>query len=509
MAENRDYDAEFCGKLAIHHTNSIQDFGYLLIISRETMEIIQGSENIQEISAINMEDLIGANLNAFLDVKDFTHLQKEFAKGERTRVPFRLEFNFKNGKIPVNILAHIKKDFVILEIEKEDEQSERSFTEVFQEVRSFISTIEETNNLQEICEASIQEIRRIAGFDGIRMYRFDEAWNGTVIAEEITGNLESYLGQTFPASDVPKQARALYIKNPYRLIPNRSYVSSRLYPVINPLINGFLDLSDCNLRSVAGVHLEYMANMNVSASMSIRVIVDGNLWGLISCHHITPKYLSSENRSIFEWLSLEISYRISSVIKQQSLSDAKDLLKIKAELIESIYTKGDIVAGLMQDENQNLLNLFKATGFAIVTSGGIVSSGKVPPKEELENLILWAQSKSDHHVYSTSELVEVYQEGENFSDIASGLIIIPISSHNSDFVICFRPELVQNINWGGNPNQAINFEKDGQSYHPRNSFKLWLETVTGQSEKWSAAELDVAESMRDFLFEFTTSRNYN
>jgi chemotaxis family two-component system sensor kinase Cph1 len=509
MAQSTNFDAAFCGNLAIHQTNSIQDYGFLIVIDIEDFEIVQASENLDQISSIPVKEVIGAQLADFIDAEALAELKAEIAKGPRTRVPLNAGFKNNGQIVPVNILCHIKKDMVILEIERDNQQAERSFSDVFQEVRSFISTLENTDNLQEICQASIQEVRRITGFDGIRMYRFDQEWNGTVIAEEIEGELESYLGQTFPASDVPKQARALYIKNPFRLIPNRNYTSYKLYPVINTITNGFIDLSDCNLRSVAGVHLEYMANMHVTASMSIRVMVDGALWGLISCHHITEKYLSSESRFIFEWLSMEISYRIAATLKQQALGVSGELLRKKSIITENIFAKGDIVKGLLEDENQTLLSIFSSHGYAISIHNNISTYGQVPGKEEIENLMLWAEGKTAGNIFYTHELGAAYEEAIPYANLASGLLIIPINRYNTDFIICFRPERIRDIKWGGDPNQAITFEKDGLSYHPRNSFKLWLQTVYGQSEPWTRLETELAELFRNFLFQFSAEQSNN
>jgi len=509
MVNQKNYDTEFCGNLAIHQTNSIQDYGFLLVVDKANLEIVQGSENLQDLLTVPIHTLIGTNLADLLSSTDLENMKKEIAKGNRNRIPFQLSIDTQAGALALDILAHVKDSYFILEIEKGDSLPERSFTEVFQEVRSFISILEGTENLQHICEESIREIRRISGFDGIRMYQFDGDWNGTVIAEEITGELESYLGQTFPASDVPKQARALYVKNPFRLIPNRAYRASRLFPVINPITNGFLDLSDCNLRSIAGVHLEYMANMNVTASMSIRVMVDGRLWGLISCHHTSPKYLSSEHRSIFEWLSMEISYRISAVIKQEELQSASALFQQKSSITENIFNKGDIILGITQDEQQYLATMFSASGFSIVLDGKVTSWGITPKQEDLDGLLLWAENRSLGNVFATNELGSVYEEAKEFREIASGALVIPINRKPGNFLICFRPESIRDIKWGGDPNQAINFEKDGINYHPRNSFKLWLQTVYGQSKPWSTTELEIAESLKGFFSEFSSNRFYH
>lgn len=508
MVKNKNYDAEFCGNLAIHQTNSIQDFGYLLIIDQDQLKIVQGSENIIEITQKPIKEVVSTSLADYLSKEDFKHFATEISKGQRNRLPFQFSFHVGKTAFPLHILAHVKKDYIILEIEKVNKSNERSFTTVFQEVRSFISTLENIEDLKLICEASIKEIRRLTGFDGIRMYQFNEDWNGTVIAEEVEGGLESYLGQTFPASDVPKQARAMYLKNPFRFIPDRQYQNVKLFPVINPITNGFIDLSDCNLRSIAGVHLEYMANMNVMASMSIRVIVNGVLWGLISCHHVKPKYLGVESRSIFEWLSMEISYRISAVIKQAELLETTKMLQHKAAITDLIYTKNDVALALITDENNHLNALFGTSGFAVCINKKLSVCGNVPDTEDIENLILWLEGRNISRVFTTQKLSEIYDEGKNMQKFASGIIVIPIDAEKGEFLICFRPEAVQNIDWGGNPNQAINFEKDGVTYHPRNSFKIWQQTVYGQSTNWTSPEIEMAEELRSFLFEFRSKQLY-
>lgn len=505
MAENINFDREFCGNLAIHQTNSIQDYGYLLVLETSTLNIIQGSENIADLTGSDIRAIVGKPFGDFLSTNDKKRFTEEAARGERNRVPFNCVISSNGFDKALNIILHINGDIIMMEMEEADPSPSRTFSEVFQEVRSFISTLECIEELEEICQTSLAEIRRLSGFDGARMYRFDEQWNGKVIAEDIVGGLESYLGQTFPASDVPKQVRALYIRNPFRLISNRDYVPQRLFPVINPVTNGFTDLSDCNLRSVAGVHLEYMANMNVSASMSIRVMVDGNLWGLISCHHVTARHPSFELRSIFEWLSMEISHRISSVLKQQQLRRSRETLLLQGEIHRAVYHRSDIVLGLTEDGYESLCSLFKCKGMMISLNGKIYSKGSTPPPEELDNLLLWASGVGFNKIFTSSELSNSYDEARSYQQTISGLISIPINSRKGDYLICFRPEAVKDIKWGGNPNQAVNFENNSPKYHPRTSFKLWLQTVYGQSEAWSETDLESAESLKNFLMESSAS----
>lgn len=509
MAERKNFDSDFCGSLPLHHINLIQDYGYLFVLDIEQLKVIQASENVDDILGKPVQEIINTGFSAYLNDEDFEKMGQLLKRGVTQKIPFNL--SLKNGTYNdrFHALMHIKQDYLLLELEKISEAEERKFIDVFQEVKQIISSIEQAETVQQVCDVAIHELRKISGFDGVLMYRFDQDWNGTVVAEEKDKRLEPYLGQTFPASDVPRQARQLYLKNPYRLIPGRDYQPVRLYPVINTLTNSFIDLSDCNLRGVAGVHLEYMKNMGIKASMSIRVIKDGELWGLISCHHIEEKYLNYEICSVFEWLSTVISTKISSIIDKETYDYVRELQYKRSLLTDRIYEYDQIASGLMADEDADVLDLFDATGAVIILNGRMETKGDVPAEDELENLILWLEGKQINDVFATGNLSGIYDDGASFAAIGSGILVIPIDSNRGDYLVCFRPEVVETINWGGDPNEAITFEKDGKNYHPRNSFKLWKQTVNMHSRPFRQEEIDIAVALRSFLFEFRTKQLYN
>jgi two-component system, chemotaxis family, sensor kinase Cph1 len=330
------------------------------------------------------------------------------------------------------------------------------------------------------------------------IYQFDEDWNGTVIAESAEPGMDEYIGLRFPASDVPKQARALYLKNAYRLIPTREYTPLRLYPVINPITGAFLDLSDCNLRSVAAVHLEYLKNMGVMASMSIRIIKDNALWGLISCHHRTEKYLDFETCTIFELLSNIISAKITSIQSNEVFSLNDRLRDTNSRLMKQVYAQSDIQKGIF-GKDLSVLDLLNAGGAALVNSRQVTTMGQVPSSEHIRDIVYWLESKHINDIYHIANLAEVYEHADLFTDVASGIIVLPINPQQGEYIIGFRPEVVQEVNWGGNPNEAINFEKDNSTYHPRNSFHLWQQTVKNTSAPWTDGEVRAAEEFRDFI----------
>lgn len=509
MTNKKSFDSDFCGNLPLHNVNLIQDYGYLLVLETESLNIIQVSENIAEITGVDFRRLINTNISEYLDLEGLQELKSNLCAGIRQRIPFNLNFVNAGVNVQFHTLMHVKADYTLIELEKVDNGNNRSFTDVFQEVKKVMSAIDQADTVQKVCDIAIHELRKLSGFDGVLMYRFDEDWNGTVIAEEKDERLDTYIGQTFPASDVPKQARQLYLKNPYRLIPNREYQPVRLYPVINPVTNSFIDLSDCNLRSVPAVHLEYMKNMKVSASMSIRVIKNGALWGLISCHHLTPMYLNYEICSVFEWLSTVISNAISHILEQEKYQFAKSLQDQRAVLADHIYEANDIFSGLLPDTEGDVLDLFNATGAVVVLNGRMQVKGTVPKKDEIDHLIFWLEGKAIDQVFATDNLSGLYDDAAEFAGLGSGMLLIPIDTSRGDYVICFRPEVVETITWGGDPNQAINFEKDGIKYHPRDSFQRWQQQVKNYALPWKPEELEIAENLRHFLFEFRTKQLYN
>lgn len=502
MAEKKNYDSDFCGDLPLNHINVIQDYGYLLVLEAGSLNIIQCSDNLTELLELPAKELITKNINDLAEPDQIDKLKQRLDDAVQAKAP--LTFNLHGHSM--EILIHVKEHYVILEMEKKL-GADRVFTEAFEEVKLAIARLEACRTTDEICRVGIAEIKKITGFDGVMMYRFDEDWNGTVIAEEKTGDLEHYLGLTFPASDVPRQARQLYLKNPYRLIPDRTYKPISLYPIVNPVTKTFTDLSDCNVRGVAAVHLEYLKNMGVTASMSIRVIYHGQLWGLIACHHITDKYLSLEVCSICELLSSIISARIESLLHKNEADVETELQKEQTLLMARVYAEDDLIRGFLTEDQPNITDLFNASGAVAVINGVVWGIKNIPDQEFVENLILWLQTKRVERVFATDHLPELYDDALPIAEIASGILAIPVDADRGDFIICFRGEVKREIKWGGNPDQAINFELDGKNYHPRNSFNLWQQTVHQTSPPWTAQEMAVAETMRSFIYEFQTKNN--
>ena len=500
MSSNLNYDSELCGKVPIHLINTVQPYGVLLVLSRPSLEVIQASENVEPLFGVSAKALVGSPISGWLDPVAFDFLRSSASTGT-DKIP--KVWTIRDREFLS--LLHIKAGYILAEIDitpyREEEQ--RSFVSIYQEIKYSMALMDNATTTAQVCAIAARELRRISGFDKVMIYCFDRDWNGTVIAEERCDDMEPYLGFTFPASDIPRQARELYLRNPYRFIPDRSYKAVKLFPVINPQTHSFVDLSDCNVRGVTSVHLEYLANMGVMASMSTRILDNDRLWGLIACHHKTHKQISFQLCSIFELLSNFISGRISSLQNREKHVADSHNRAIFSRLVEQVYAFKDIQTGLLQGE-ANLLQLFNAQGAVIAEDGRLSMKGTLPDRENIEELLLWLHTLRITRPLHTECLSADFERAATFPEIASGLLAIPLHIELEKYILIFRQEVKKVIDWGGDPGTRITFEKDGMNYHPRHSFNVWRQIVNGTSLPWQDEELTIAENLRSFLYEYAS-----
>jgi light-regulated signal transduction histidine kinase (bacteriophytochrome) len=485
----------------MHLTNLIQPYGILLVIDKKTMNIVQASENTDPVFSKPVRELVNQELTSFLDAGAAASLREKLQHDFNNKIPSVWEI----GGERYVVLVHRHDNYLLVEIDATPlkQRTQDAFVDVYQELKYAMTAIEGAEGLEKACELAASELKRISGFDKVMIYRFDPDWNGYVIAEAREREMESYYQFTFPASDIPKQARHLYLKNPYRFIPDRNYQPVKLYPVVNPVTSSFIDLSECNLRSVASVHVEYLKNMGVTASMSTRILYQDQLWGLIACHHRTAKHMSYEMCSVFEMLSGIISMKVASLQNTEAASRTNFISATWARIVESVYRSEDLYTHLLAPDGA--MKLFDATGVVLSKGAKFETAGVVPSDELLDELILWLHTRELRRCYATDSLREDYEYAKDFNGQASGILVIPINSALDRYLILFRPEKVRVINWGGNPDERIQFEKNEKIYHPRNSFKQWRQKVSGVSMPWRKEELNAAETLRSFIYEYETS----
>ncbi|MDX2099988.1 MAG: ATP-binding protein, partial [Leptolyngbyaceae cyanobacterium bins.59] len=341
-------------------------------------------------------------------------------------------------------------------------------------------------------------LRAILQYDRVMIYQFAPDGSGTVIAEAKAPDLEPYLGLHYPDSDIPRQAKYLYTLNPLRLIPEVNYEP---VPILSQESESKepLDLSFSTLRSVSPIHIEYLKNMGVGASMSISLLKQGVLWGLIACHHKTPKGVSYTLRSVCEFLGQVMSLELISKEEKEGLDDKVQLRTIQAQFVEAISTADNLVDALL-DNRDNLLGVVGATGAALCISGHLTLVGKTPSESEVYELLDWLQDRFQDNLFVTDSLTSQYPQGIDFREVGSGLLALSISKIQKDAVLWFRPEILQQVNWAGNPDKPKRVEVDGSlTIFPRKSFSLWQETVRLKSLPWQSWEVGGAMELRSAI----------
>ncbi len=494
-----NFDATFCGKLPPHQTNLIQPHGVLFVLDRQRLEIIQVSDNLSSLTGQEPASVIGKPLVDLLCSAEHTlHQFRDQAFADRQ--PLQLSVQTSNGPTTCSALAHAKGNLLYVEILLPGlvAGASRSFLDVYQQIRNFLQAVSGKEDINEFAAAVAKQTQLVSGFDKVMVYSFNAEWHGTVIAEEKQPDQPAYLGLRFPASDIPKPVRDLYLKNPYRFIPNSAYQPARLYPLLHPQTRGFTDLSDCNLRSVAAVHLEYLKNMEVSASLSLRLVHEGKLWGLVSCHHRDAMYFSYETLGFLELLSEIISAQLSIVLNNGVAAKRQALQSSLTALVPALHD-ADSLEEALTSHAPAIQAMLGAGGLAFQYNGFIHTTGNVPESADLKALLYWLEVQLPEQIVHHASLPQAFEEAAAFADVGSGLLALPIVPEKGAFLVAFRPETIMEVAWGGNPHEALQFEADGKAYHPRNSFNIWKQTTRQTARPWTTEELEIAEALQLIL----------
>jgi light-regulated signal transduction histidine kinase (bacteriophytochrome)/CheY-like chemotaxis protein len=330
------------------------------------------------------------------------------------------------------------------------------------------------------------------------VYRFAADGAGEVVAESCRSGIGSFLGLHYPASDIPAQARALYRRNLLRVIAD---VDARPVPILPELDGGKpLDLSLSILRSVSPIHIEYLRNMGVAASMSISIIVDDRLWGLFACHHYAPLLPSFERRSVCELFAQMYSMRLESRERKETVEFERRAREISDQLLGAVASDETLLND--PDWLANILtNAIPADGVGVWINGSSAFSGLTPKAEDFRRIIAFLNQDATGRVFATDEIASVLPGAERFAGRAAGMLAIPISRAARDYVVLFRQEIIRSVRWGGDPHKPIEFGPNGPRLTPRESFAEWKELVEGRSRPFTASELRVAETLRATLTE--------
>jgi two-component system, chemotaxis family, sensor kinase Cph1 len=482
----------------IHIPGSIQPHGVLLALSVQ-LQILQVSNNTREYLKKRPQELLSKPLSYLFNGEQLEAIQQCLREDFGGVNYLHLSLSTSEGERYFDGFLHQTSDTVILELEPTDSPSSESFSSIHALTKGAIAKFKRASDLKEFLQLAALSLRKITGFDHVMVYQFDHDQAGEVIAEAKREDLPSYLGLRFPNLDIPEPARELYKRSSLRFIPNFATEPVELLPVENPITHEPLDLSLSVLRSFGSCCAEYHQNMNTTSLLVVSLMKDSKLWGLISFHHKTPKYVPYKIRASCEFLGEIISLELANKVIQEKADYKTKLESLRSEVMESISQQEDLVDALVQPEAR-LLELVGASGVAVCLNDDITLRGKTPNVEDVRSLIAWVESQGIGNLFYTDCLAKLYPEAFAYKDTASGLLLLQISRIRQYYILWFRPEVIQTINWAGNPQETILLQEEGRiRFSPRKSFEKWQEIVQLTSEPWKDSELDSALSIRSAI----------
>ncbi|MCB0196318.1 MAG: GAF domain-containing protein [Anaerolineae bacterium] len=488
-------DLTNCDKEPIHIPGRIQPHGFFLVCHMPEMAIIQVSSNTAAHINISPDELLAQTLPDILDNTVIDRITAAWqANTFQTINPTTIQL--ATASTAYNLIAHSQQEHLLLEFEPFS--PEISTLQFYNMISHILQTIQEAATFESLFQTSAERIKQLTGFDRVMVYRFDQDWHGQVIAEAKEEALEPFLGLHFPATDIPAQARHLYTLNRVRNIVDVSSQPANLVPLLTPPDNQPLDLTHVVLRAVSPIHIEYLHNMGVAATMSISIIYEGNLWGLFACHHYAPKFVDYNIRNMCEFISRIFSGQLPAMIAEAEHALEAEFAAVNETLREQMSRSLDIVTGLVEYP-VSVLNLNHSRGAAIYFNGRLVLQGQTPTANQILDLIRWLNEQDIKPLYYTDKLSAAYAPAQSFTGTAAGLLALPISKFTDDWILWFKPEKIQTVTWAGNPEKAVTIEADGIRLSPRKSFEQWTENVHGKSLSWHPAERKAAQKLREHI----------
>ena len=479
-----------CESEPIHIPGSIQPYGLLVAVKMVDYTIAFASKNCETYFQLPLNEIIGKSLHQFFDKAEINAFTSQYKlDGSEMERPFIFSLN---GKL-YSTSAHKSADTVVLEMEPFTEEH-MQLPDLYIQTKRFAYHTEKSDNLKNLCQDIANETKLITGYDRVMIYCFDKDYNGEVYAESKREDLETFLGLFYPHTDIPAQARELYVRNHVRMIADVGYEPVPLFALEEKGGSAItLDLSLSFLRSVSPIHIQYLKNMGVAASFSISLIHNKKLWGLISCHHYTPKYIPYYGRLAAHLQAVFLQSQIDVRQVADEFELTKETNRKLQDLSEQFAKEQPVISN--EPTLQSLKNLLNADGIAILHKGNLFTAGKVPSKKDIHLMADWLFKNEKNENYSTSRFSDDYLPAKAMSNSVAGICYQQLDLLPGNAIFWMRNEMQTTKLWGGDPNKAILVNEENNLLTPRKSFSAWSESVKYQSTEWLRPELNAAAAI--------------
>ncbi len=495
-------DLSNCEREQIHLAGSIQPHGALLVVSEPGLEVVQASANCAAFLGCDhlRPGVTLAEISSELDARI-----RPFLDDQLDAVPAALRCVAGPSGMACDVLVHRPAGGgLVIEFEPAAEA-----VDFARQVETALQRLLGTYTLQALCDEAARVFRAVTGYDRVMIYRFDEDGHGEVYSEQRRLELEPYLGNRYPASDIPQIARRLYERNRVRVLIDINYTPVPIEPRLSPLTGAELDMSMCVLRSSSPIHVQYLRNMGVAATMVASIMVGGRLWGLVSCHHYVPRFAAFETRAVCEMLAEALGTRIAALESFVQGQAEIAVRRLEQRMIEAISRKGDWRTALFEATDA-LLSPVGAAGAALLFEGQVQSVGEVPGTVELREIGRWLDSQPRMPVAAINALGLREPSLARLTPVASGLIAASISTAPGEYLLWFRPERKRTVTWGGDPTKPVVVGNSPSDLSPRRSFAQWRQLVEGTGDPWTPRDLTAArmigETVTDVVLQFRSVR---
>ncbi|MBB4265425.1 GAF domain-containing protein [Roseospira visakhapatnamensis] len=508
-------DLSECDQEPIHLLELVQGHGCLLVVGGDSLCVRQVSENARDLLGQSAEDVLGRPLTAVLDdlaVADLEALREDVPWPENRSIGFyaRPRTSVAGGG-RLRVTAHRRggegaergheRPDLIVEVESVPETDEEDAELTYEAESIALASLTEGENLYQLLNQAVHGIAGLTDYDRVMAYMFHEDWSGEIVAECCNPDMTPFLGLRYPASDIPAQARQLYLSMLLRVIVDVDGLNVPMHRAPSAVGEPPLDLGGAILRSVSSYHIEYLRNMGVKATLVASLVVDGELWGLIACHHDTRKEVPWYRREAVSRVAARLSDRIA------------DILSLQRTRVRRRSKRFLVLLGLALAENANpvhtlffgtprLSDVVRCQGLALVVGDRVVTCGEAPPVEVLPALMARAAEHAEDGRFVSHDLVG----GGLFDDMpvgsSRGMLAVFPGDGGRLALACFRGEVVREVHWGGDPNKPVEVDGASQRLSPRKSFNLWRQVVHDQASPWEPWAIRLVSEIAEVLVRY-------
>ncbi|BEV00264.1 GAF domain-containing protein [Novosphingobium olei] len=488
-------DLTNCDREPIHILGTIQPFGVLVSLDAES-RVRRASANLGDFATLSAEDALGREAEEIFDAGALVALRERMQLLRGGDAVERL-FGVKlfDRRTAYDVAVHFSgEEFVV-----EAEPASSNAAEAGNPMRTFTGRLRQAETTQSFLREAARQVKSLTGFDRVMVYRFDESGSGEVVAEALSPGIDSFYGLHYPASDIPAQARRLYLRNIFRVIAD---VTAQPVPLLSAesARGTALDQSIGLLRAVSPIHVEYLRNMGVGASLSISIIVEGRLWGLFACHHYGPRLPNLGMRTTAELFGQLFSFMLESRLRSETSEYELRARRASDRIMATVAQN----PSLLNDPawlGEVTFELIPADGVAVFLEGDVSLSGLTPTIEQCGEILDYLNAEAAGNVVTTDSIASLVPAARVHADIAAGMLAIPLSRSPRNHIVLFRAEQLRTVRWAGNPEKSVEHGPNGDRLTPRKSFEAWTRLVQGTSLPFTKAERQVAETLRNGMLE--------